>query len=212
MKKLTMVLYIAAMFFPAMAEAHQEGDFIVRAGSATVRPTGSSTRVMGLGHMKADNDTQLGLNFGYMVTDNMGVELLAATPFNHTVHLSNVGNIASIRQLPPTLMAQWYFGDREDSFRPYIGAGINYTTFYHANFNGRAQSLGLHDLSAEHSWGGAGQIGADYLVNDNWLINASIWYLGIDTTVHFRDGNNKKHSYNMDIDPLVFMFSTGLRF
>ena len=32
-----------------------------------------------------DSDTQLGLNFAYMVTDKVGIELLAATPFSHDV-------------------------------------------------------------------------------------------------------------------------------
>ncbi|WP_317628498.1 OmpW family outer membrane protein, partial [Escherichia coli] len=40
------------------------------------------------------------------------------------------GDIATVHHLPPTLMAQWYFGDSGSKFRPYIGAGINYTTFF----------------------------------------------------------------------------------
>jgi hypothetical protein len=33
------------------------------------------------------SDTQLGLNFAYMLTNNIGVELLAATPFEHDVKI-----------------------------------------------------------------------------------------------------------------------------
>ena len=60
-------------------------------------------------------------------------------------------------------MAQWYFGDSGSKFRPYIGAGINYTTFFNNDFNDTGEGLGLSDLSLKDSWGVAGQVGLDYL-------------------------------------------------
>lgn len=65
--------------------------------------------MLGMGPFSASNDTQLGLTFTYMATDNIGVELLAATPFRHKVGLGPTGTTATVRQLPPTLMAQYYF-------------------------------------------------------------------------------------------------------
>ncbi len=62
-----------------------------------------------LGSFNVSNNTQLGLTFTYMATDNIGVELLAATPFRHKVGTGPTGTIATVHQLPPTLMAQWYF-------------------------------------------------------------------------------------------------------
>ncbi len=53
-----------------------------------------------------------------MITDNIGVELLAATPFEHKVGTGPTGNIATVKHLPPTLMAQYYFGSKEDKLRP----------------------------------------------------------------------------------------------
>lgn len=54
----------------------------MRAGSATVRPTEGAGGTLGsLGGFSVTNNTQLGLTFTYMATDNIGVELLAATPF-----------------------------------------------------------------------------------------------------------------------------------
>ena len=49
MKKITLALCVAATLAPSFAMAHQAGDIIVRAGTATVRPTESSDNVMGLG-------------------------------------------------------------------------------------------------------------------------------------------------------------------
>lgn len=55
----------------------------MRAGSATVRPTEGAGGTLGsLGGFSVTNNTQLGLTFTYMATDNIGVELLAATPFS----------------------------------------------------------------------------------------------------------------------------------
>lgn len=62
----------------------EAGEFI-RAGSATVRPTERFRQCTGMGGFNVSNNTQLGLTFTYMATDNIGVELLAATPFRHRV-------------------------------------------------------------------------------------------------------------------------------
>ncbi|MGK3947131.1 OmpW family outer membrane protein, partial [Streptomyces caeruleatus] len=61
--------------------------------------------------------------------DNFGVELLAATPFSHSVKMGDT-EVAKVKHLPPTLMAQYYFGDVQSKVRPYVGIGVNYTTFF----------------------------------------------------------------------------------
>ncbi|SMG11413.1 outer membrane protein [Cedecea sp. NFIX57] len=130
MKKLTLAL-LAMGCLSGAASAHQAGEFFMRAGTATVRPTAGSDDVLNMGSFKVDNNTQLGLTFDYMVTDNIGIELLAATPFRHKVGLGPTGDLATVHQLPPTLMAQWYFGDAGSKVRPYVGVGVNYTTCVH---------------------------------------------------------------------------------
>jgi outer membrane protein len=82
-----------------------------------------------------DSDTQLGLTFAYMLTDHIGLELLAATPFKHTVGVKGLGGgldgkLADIKQLPPTLSLQYYPMDASSKFQPYAGVGINYTLFF----------------------------------------------------------------------------------
>ncbi|MRT11029.1 outer membrane protein OmpW [Enterobacteriaceae bacterium RIT711] len=210
MKKLSVAL-LALTCLSGEALAHQQGEFFMRAGSATVRPTEGSDNVLGMGGFSVSNNTQLGLTFDYMVTDNIGIELLAATPFRHRVGLGPTGDLATVRQLPPTLMAQWYFGDAKSKVRPYIGAGINYTTFFDADFNQTGKDAGLSDLSVKDSWGAAGQVGLDYMVNDNWLLNMSVWYMDIDTEVKFKAGGEQQN-IKTRIDPWVFMFSAGYRF
>ncbi len=85
MKKIALAALILSSLSGG-AWAHEAGEFFIRAGSATVRPTEGSDNVLNsLGGFNVDNNTQLGLTFTYMATDNVGVELLAATPFRHKV-------------------------------------------------------------------------------------------------------------------------------
>ncbi|TYL44552.1 outer membrane protein OmpW [Dickeya sp. ws52] len=211
MKKVALLMIAAAMI-PALAEAHQAGDVIVRAGTATVRPNAGSDDVLGLGSFNVNNNTQLGLTFSYMATDNIGVELLAATPFQHKVGVGGVGQIAEVKHLPPTLMAQYYFGQSADKLRPYLGVGLNYTTFFDEKFNQTGKDAGLTDLNLKSSWGVAAQAGLDYNLNKDWLLNMSVWWMDIDTTVKFKDPDGQDRSIKTRLDPWVFMFGFGYKF
>ncbi|QDX30124.1 outer membrane protein OmpW [Dickeya poaceiphila] len=209
MKKVSLLMIAAAMI-PALAQAHQAGDVIVRAGTATVRPNAGSNDVLGQGSFDVNSNTQLGLTAGYMFTDNIGMELLAATPFKHKVSLGPLGSIAEVKHLPPTLMAQYYFGQSTDKLRPYLGVGLNYTTFFDEKFT---QDLGgqLSDLHLKSSWGVAAQAGLDYNLNKNWLLNMSVWWMDIDTKVKFKAAGQDQ-SIKTHLDPWVFMFGVGYKF
>ncbi|WJV55822.1 outer membrane protein OmpW [Prodigiosinella aquatilis] len=211
MKKASLLLMAAALM-PAFAQANQAGDIIVRAGTAILRPNEGSDNVLGsLGSFNVDNNTQLGLTFTYMATDNIGVELLAATPFQHKVGLNGLGTIAEVKHLPPTLMAQYYFGQKEDKLRPYLGVGVNYTTFFDEKFNDTGTNAGLSDLSFTDSWGIAAQAGLDYNLNKNWLLNMSLWWMDISTDVKFK-ASGQDQTVSTRLDPWLFMFAVGYKF
>src|SRR5690554_6772574 len=120
--------------------AHQAGDMIVRAGVVTVT-TGESTSgviVDGTtdlgGEATLNNNTQLGLNFAYMVTNKVAVELLGASPFEHDVAIKGTGAVdgalGKVKHLPPTLSAVYFPMDSSSVFQPYVGVGVNYTWFF----------------------------------------------------------------------------------
>ncbi|WP_338592712.1 outer membrane protein OmpW [Shewanella khirikhana] len=192
------------------AMAHQAGDIIVRAGAVTVAPEESSPVVAGVAEFGVSNNTQLGLNFGYMLTDNWAIELLAATPFSHDVSLGALGKIAETKHLPPTLVAQYYFGNANSAFRPYVGVGVNYTNFFDNEFTNDLDGA-LTDLSLSTSIGWAAQAGFDYSFNKNWMLNASVWYADISTDVKFNMGGDAQ-SVKTDINPWVYMVSVGYKF
>ncbi|MGF1699300.1 outer membrane protein OmpW [Photobacterium makurazakiensis] len=215
-KTLCTLAILTAIVSAPQAFAHKKGDILVRAGAAAVVPNESSDDVIldgagNMGEFGVGSNTQLGLTFGYMLTDNISLEVLAATPFRHKVSLDATGDIAEVEHLPPTFMLQYYFMDSGSKFRPYVGAGVNYTTFFNEEFNGTGKSVGLSDLSLDDSWGLAANVGLDYMIDDKWFAGASIWYADISTDVKFKqDGVQKKVS--TDIDPWVFMLAVGYTF
>ena len=214
MKQTICGLAVLAALSSAPVFAHQEGDFIVRAGIASVVPNDSSDKILGSqSELAVNSNTQLGLTLGYMFTDNISFEVLAATPFSHKIStdLLSLGDIAETKHLPPTFMVQYYFGEANSTFRPYVGAGLNYTTFFDESFNGTGTNNALSDLKLDDSWGLAANVGFDYMLNDSWFLNASVWYANIETTATYKYGGAAQ-STDVKINPWVFMIAGGYKF
>ncbi|EPJ0262919.1 outer membrane protein OmpW [Vibrio parahaemolyticus] len=214
MKKTICSLAVVAALMSPSVFAHKQGDFVLRVGAASVVPNDSSDKILGSQEeLKVDSNTQLGLTFGYMFTDNISLELLAATPFSHDIStdLLGLGDIADTKHLPPTLMVQYYFGEPQSKFRPYVGAGLNYTIFFDEGFNNKAKNVGLTDLKLDDSFGLAANVGVDYMINDQWFLNASAWYANIETEATYNFGGAKQKT-DVKINPWVFMISGGYKF
>ncbi|MEL0636059.1 OmpW family outer membrane protein [Marinomonas sp. TI.3.20] len=202
MKALIPVALVSALC-SSVALAHNAGDFFVRGGAAIVMPNESSDKVNG-DELKISNDTQLAATLTYMATDNMGVELLLATPFTHDVSTKGYGKVAEVSQLPPSLMAQYYFGKADSKIRPYVGAGVNYTFFFDEKGKG---ALAGTNVSVDDSLGWAAQAGVDAKIAKNWFANASVWYMDIDTDVRTAVG-----TIHTEIDPVSVMVGVGYTF
>ncbi len=211
-----LALAVAAPF----AQAYEAGDIIVRAGAITVDPQEKSGNIKLDGAnsgLKAslDSDTQLGLNFAYMVTDKLGIELLAATPFQHTVSVKGLGKLGDVKHLPPTLSVIYYPLDKQSAVQPYVGLGVNYTTFFSEDLTSEMKGLGFSSLELKDSWGIAAQIGADFMLTDNLMLNAQLRWIDIDTEATAKGPtalNVGKTKVNVDVDPLVYMVGLGYKF
>src|SRR5690554_6291316 len=226
MKKVLVLAAALAAATPALA--HEAGSIIVRAGAAHVAPDDSSSSIeVGGGAVPGTkatvgSDTQLGLTFAYKLTDQIGVELLAATPFSHRVGIGGVdaalgasgfdGKFAQVKHLPPTLTLQYYPMPSESRWQPYVGAGINYTTFFDEKLSRAQKANGFSSLSLSDSWGLAAQAGMDYMINDHLMFNTAVWYIDIDTQATLRHNTLGKTKVDVDIDPWVFMVGLGYTF
>ena len=230
-KSLLSAAALAIAVVAPLAHAHTEGDIIVRAGAITVNPKADSSSIkvdrgslagadLG-GKATMSSDTQLGLNFAYMITNNIGIELLAATPFEHDVKLKGSslpqanGKLGSLKHLPPTLSVVYYPLDSKSVFQPYVGAGINYTWIYDEHVSSDARSKGFSNFKASNSWGMAFQVGADYMITDNIMLNAQLRYIDIDTRATVENdaaAPGTRARANVDADPFIYMVGLGYKF
>lgn len=199
-------LAAAAFTTSTQALAYGAGDFFTRLGVAKVAPKSDNGNLdTALGDLSVDvqDKTNFAFTLGYRFHDNVGVELLAALPFEHDINL-NGENLASTKHLPPTLTVQYYpLGGTDARVQPYLGAGINYT-----RFSSEKLDIDGIDLDLSSSWGAAGQVGVDLLIDDNWALNAAAWYIDIDTDASL----NGNEVGTVEIDPWVVMGGISYRF
>lgn len=229
---LVTAILLSSLSLSPLAFANQAGDIIVRGGATTVNPDSgkAGVNIEALGgatplSLSVDDNTQLGLNFVYFYNNNWAVEVLAATPFTHDVIINDPQSIApgvlgtavdgltlaEVTHLPPTVSALYYF-DTTSNFKPYVGAGINYTIFFDEGFTSAPKSLGFKDLDLDSSLGFSLQVGADYHFDKNWSINASARYIDINTEATFKIGDTITGSSDIDVDPMVYSIMVGYKF
>jgi outer membrane protein len=197
----TIALTIAAAVIMAapMALAHEPGDFYVRVGASNVDPD------------DPNGDIDLTVVDPALWKENWAVELLAAYPFEHDIELEDLGKVGETKHLPPTLSLQYHFLPK-GKFQPYVGAGINYTIFFDDGPDGTLKDLGGDLEIDDNSFGLAGQIGADYMFNDRWFINADLRYISIETEAKVTIPGVGTIKEDVDINPWVYGLNIGYKF
>lgn len=117
----------------SQAMAVQQGDWLLRFGIGHVSPNDSSSMFSGLSTFGTGvgSDTQPTINVTYMFTDNLGLDVLGALPFEHDVYATGAvtGKVGATKHLPPTIGVQYHFTPKS-TIRPYAGVGVNYTHFW----------------------------------------------------------------------------------
>ena len=228
MKKTLLLLALTTSLVPiaAMAEA---GDIVVRLRAVSVSPNEDSSlgktvnknvgAVMSPGaELTVDSNVIPEIDFSYFITKNIAAELILALGTRHDVSikgdaLTTVGNqnLGSVNLLPPTLTLQWHFNP-DQTFDPYVGAGINYTNMLDRNLRlSRGPLAGTRIKVDSDSWGYVLQAGLDINLKDGWSINADVKYVTIDTDVKLEVAGWTKID-SLDIDPWVFGIGIGKKF
>jgi outer membrane protein len=138
----------------------------------------------------------------YFFTKNLAAELVLTVPQKH--HVSVAGDdIGTFKHLPPTLLAQWHFTDL-GAFKPYVGAGVNYT-----RLSSEKMSVGGTPATLESkSFGPALQVGVDYRLNRNWYLNADMKKVWISSDVFLGGSKISK----VDVNPWLVSVGVGYRF
>ncbi len=148
------------------------------------------------------------VDISYFFTEHIAAELIAAvTP--HTVSskgssLGSTTNLGDVWLLPPTITLQYHF-QPEEKFKPYLGAGINYTMFFGEN---EGDAI-INDIEYDDSFGLAFQAGFDYAIGKDWGMNVDVKHILINTDVSI---NNGAINADVDIDPWIVGIGAYFKF
>ncbi len=201
----------AALAAPVAANAQEgtydPGKWLVRVGLSQINPDSYNLKLNDTTAVVVDSDITPTGTIEYMITPHIGTELLLAWPATHGLDLDTgsrpLDRVAHVDVLPPVLSLNWHFNPN-GMFRPYIGAGVNYTLFSGEETSG---ALSGADLKLDDSIGAAGQVGVD-IGQRNWFFNANVRYIDMSSDVEL----NGADVGTADINPWVYGIHVGYRF
>jgi outer membrane protein len=197
MKKQWIVIAALAACGAGAVQAQQaQGTWMVRARAVNLDMANKDSTPLGL---TVDNKTIPEVDVSYFFTPNMAAELILTVPQKQTVS-SYGAPIGTFKHLPPTLLLQYHFTGLK-GYKPYVGAGINYTDISKV-------SLPTGVTLDSHSWGGALQAGVDIPLDKNWSINFDVKKVYIRTDVY----SNSVSAGTLKLDPVLVGVGLSYRF
>ncbi len=189
-------------------------DNVVKLGITEYTTHSKTNGISGIGmpagaDASTGNATTLILVYERMLTPNIGVEAVLGIPpkikANATGSVAFLGDdVLSAKIVAPTFFANYHFGAAGDSWRPYLGAGLNYTKFVSAT------SKLASDVKLGDSVGWAAQAGIDYTLNRDWSLFASVAALQVRSKL-VAAGSTVLQT-TIDFRPIVYTFGTTYRF
>ena len=195
MKKMIAMAVLAACGVGAVQA--QESPWLVRVRAANLDMTNKDATGLGL----SVNDKLIPeVDVSYFFNKNVAAELVLTVPQKQIVSMNGV-DIGSFNHLPPTLLLQYHFTDL-GGYKPYVGAGVNYTKISSVNLLNGGATLD------SHSWGGALQAGVDIPLDKKWSINFDVKKIYIKTDVYVGGANQG----TLSLDPVMVSAGVGYRF
>lgn len=191
----------AAALLPLTAQA-QETPWLVRVRAVNLDSANKDSTGLDL---SINSKVIPEIDVSYFFTPQLAAELVLTYPQTQTIRSAGT-EIGSLKHLPPTLTLQYHLTTL-GAFKPYVGAGVNYTRFSSVNF-APAIDTALQPSITKDSWGFAAQIGADYEITKNTYLNLDIKKVQIRTDV--RSFGTKVGEFK--VDPWLIGVGVGLRF
>jgi outer membrane protein len=199
----TVAAVLATLALVSGSALAQESPWLVRVRAVHLDMADKSDPVGGVGasdRITVNDKTIPEFDVSYFFTKNIAAELVLTYPQKQDVSLDGK-NIGTFKHLPPTLLLQYHFV-LDAPVKPYIGAGVNYTTTSKVNLLGGAGSL-EHD-----SVGLALQAGLDYAIDKKWSLNFDVKKVQIRSDVMIGGAKVSR----VKLDPLMLGVGVGYRF
>lgn len=180
----------------AFAQA-KEGPWMVRVRAVNLASANTDSTGLGL---SVNDKVMPEVDISYFFNKNIAAELVLTVPQKHDLSSSVLGaKLGTLSHLPPTLLLQYHF--EANGFKPYIGAGVNFTQFSDVNLvpgvDVKSTSTGL-----------AYQIGVDVPISGNMYFNFDVKKVYIGTDVY----SNGANIGSLKIDPVLVGVGLGWRF
>lgn len=182
---------------PMFAQA-QATPWMVRVHALSLDSANKDQTDLGL-DLSVNNKVFPEFDVSYFFTPNIAAELVLTYPQKHDVRAGGT-KIGSLKHLPPTLSLQYHFTDL-GAFKPYVGAGLNYTHFSSVDL-----PAGV-DIK-RNSYGLSVGAGFDYEIQKNVYLNLDVKKVQIKTTV---SAGGVDHG-DLKVDPLLVGVGVGFRF
>ena len=181
----------------ALAQPVAEGPWLVRARAVHLDSANGDSTGLGL---SMNNKWIPEVDVSYFFSPNLAVELILTVPQKQTLTSSVLNaKVGTFKHLPPTLLAQYHFP--MNGFKPYVGAGINYTRFNSVNL--------LPGVTMDKdSWGPALQVGVDIPLTKGLYLNLDLKKVVIRTDVKLAGAKVGEFR----ADPLLLGVGLGWRF
>lgn len=201
--------------YVANADESPEGNWEVRVRAVYLDPANKSDAIPALAvpqdaiHINARTIPEV--DFEYFVTDHWSSELVLTYPQKQTVTVesSALGGpavIGTFKHLPPILTVKYNFLPA-GVFRPYIGAGVNFTLLSDVRLAVPSAPPMALELSRT-SVGPAAQGGFDYRIGDHWLANVDVKWAMLRANVKYDSATIAQ----VRVDPALFAVGLGYRF
>ncbi len=139
-------------------------------------------------------------------TEGRGPATLGSVPYNGQV-------ISTARWLAPSLVANYVFLSPAHALRPYLGLGINYTSFYdrESTAAGNAASGGPTRLSLSSSVGPTATVGLTYRIDRRWSLYASYSFSEVQTNLAANTAGVIRTTH-VSFGPQALIVSAGFSF
>ena len=223
---------VAAASLSQESMALQAGDNIIYVGGAFLFPSSSISSLNSTGPAgPLFNATTAGttatvqnastpiVSGFHMFTDNIAAELTIGVPVKMKVNMSipNAGisgiEAADANASFPSLVVKYVFNTPADTFRPYIGLGVNYTYFNSISISNNPLVQGLAGTSQNlsSSVNPVFNVGGIYNLTDRWSLNFGISYVPMTTNVTFV-GTGTTTTGKLTINPTDVTLKLGYKF